>query len=48
MDVAGTEVFRAIQRDQHAPAQAPERGEDALGFDGPDEQRIERGGWSPV
>jgi hypothetical protein len=42
------EVFGAIQRDQHAPAEALEWREDALGFDGLEEQRIERGGWGAV
>ena len=32
MDFARAEVFGAIQRDQHPPAQALEWGEDALGF----------------
>jgi len=45
---ARAEVFGAIQRDQHPPAQALEGSEHALGFDGLVEQRIERDRWGTI
>ena len=42
VDLTRAEVFGPIQRDQYPAVQAPERVEHASGFDGPEEQRIER------
>ena len=48
MDLTRTEMFRSIQSDKDTAVEAAERIEDAFGFDGLKEQRIERLGGDAV